>query len=87
MPDDCQPSSILCAGCPMKKPLKFAGKLNAYRQMKGLTIARLSAIVGVDADTMERLLAGQNAPNAANLTRITRGLDIMFEPDDFEEVA
>ncbi len=84
MPDACQPSSFFCPGCGMKRPLKFAGKLDDFRRMKGLTIARLSAIVGVDADTMERLLSGQNAPNAKNLIKIMRGLEVTFEPEDFE---
>lgn len=68
----------------MSRTLKFAEKLDSFRRMKNLTIANLSAIVGVDADTMERLLAGRNAPNAVNLVKIMRGLDIVFEPEDFE---
>ena len=65
--------------------LKFAGKLDTYRRLHSLTIAQLSAKVGVNADTMERLLTGENAPNAANLKRIEKGLGIQFEPEDFEE--
>lgn len=68
------------------RTLKFAGKLDVYRRMKGLTIAELSAKVGVNPDTMERLLTGKNAPSAANLKRIEIGLAIQFEPSDFEEV-
>ena len=67
------------------RALKFAGKLDVYRRMKGLTIAGLSAKVGVHPDTMERLLAGKNAPSAGNLKRIEIGLGIQFEPSDFEE--
>jgi transcriptional regulator with XRE-family HTH domain len=69
----------------MSKSLKFAGKLDSYRRMKDLTIAQLSAKVKVDPDTMERLLAGRNAPNAINLLKIMRALEIVFEPEDFEE--
>lgn len=67
------------------KTLKFAGKLDVFRRMKGLTIAELAALVKVDPDTMERLLAGRNAPNAANLIRIMNGLGVTFEPEDFEQ--
>lgn len=66
------------------KTLKFAGKLDVFRRMKGLTVAQLAAMVKVDPDTMERLLSGRNAPNAANLKRIEINLDIQFEPEDFE---
>jgi transcriptional regulator with XRE-family HTH domain len=67
--------------------LKFAVKLDCYRRLKGLTITGMAALVKVDADTMERLLAGKNAPNASNLKRIERALEINFEPEDFEENA
>jgi transcriptional regulator with XRE-family HTH domain len=68
----------------MSRPFKFAEKLDGYRRLKSLTIAALSAKVGVNADTMERLLTGQNAPSASNLKRIELGLDIQFTPEDFE---
>jgi transcriptional regulator with XRE-family HTH domain len=71
----------------MSRTLKFAEKLNSFRLMKNLTVAQMSAIVRVDPDTMERLLAGRNAPNAVNLVKIMRGLEIVFEPEDFEEAA
>lgn len=67
------------------KTLKFAGKLDIYRRLHGLTIAELSAHVKVNADTMERLLTGKNAPSAANLKRIEIALGIQFTPEDFEE--
>lgn len=68
----------------MSRPFKFAGKLDIFRRMKGLTIAQLSAKVGVNPDTMERLLTGNNAPSASNLKRIELALDINFDPEDFE---
>jgi transcriptional regulator with XRE-family HTH domain len=76
---------VVCRCCEKMKHLKFAAKLDTYRRLKGLTISALSAKAGVDADTMERLLAGRNAPNAANLKRIERSLDINFDPEDFEQ--
>ena len=68
----------------MSRPFKFAEKLNSYRGLKRLTIAALSAKVGVNPDTMERLLTGQNAPSAANLKRIELALEIQFLPEDLE---
>jgi transcriptional regulator with XRE-family HTH domain len=85
MPDPFQPSLILCGGEDPVKHLKFAGKLETYRQLKGLTIAALAEKVKISADTMERLLAGQNAPNAVNLKRIELALEINFSPEDFEQ--
>lgn len=67
------------------KTLKFASRLNDYRRLKGITIAELAEKVGVSANTLERLLTGHNAPSAATLKRIERGLEINFEPEDFEE--
>lgn len=87
MPEPVQPSLFFCPGCggvAVTNTPKFADKLDAYRRMKGLTIAKLSAVTGVDADTMERLLAGSNKPNALNLVKIMRSLEIQFEPEDFE---
>jgi transcriptional regulator with XRE-family HTH domain len=85
MPDQFQPSLILCGEDDPMRRLKFSGKLETYRQLKGLTIARFAEKVGIPADTMERLLAGSNAPNAANLKRIELALEINFRPEDFEE--
>lgn len=82
-----QPATFLCEAQEIMKALKFAGKLETFRRLKGLTVAALAANVGVDADTMERLLSGKNAPNALNLKKIERGLGIEFEPEDFEEYA
>ncbi len=84
MPDPLQPSLFFCPECLMSRPLKFAEKLDSFRRMKGLTIAAMSAKVGVDPDTMERLLAGKNAPNAINLIKIMNGLEVVFEAEDFE---
>ena len=84
MPDPMQPSLFFCPECNMSRPLKFAEKLNHYREMKGLTIAALSAHTKVDPDTMERLLAGKNAPSAINLVKIMNSLGVIFNPEDFE---
>lgn len=84
MPEVGQPSLFFCSGCQVSRPFKFAEKLDSFRRMKGLTIAALSAKVGVSPDTMERLLTGQNAPSASNLKRIELGLEIQFCPEDFE---
>ncbi len=86
MPQVRQPSLFLDRTERAMRTLKFAGKLDVYRRMNGLTIAELSAKVGVHPDTMERLLTGKNAPSAANLKRIEIGLGIQFEARDFEEV-
>jgi len=67
------------------RSLRFGGKLDTYRRLKGLTIAELSERVGIPGATMERLLTGRNAPCAATLLRIMRTLEIHFEPEDFEQ--
>lgn len=69
------------------RTLKFAGKLDVYRRLKALTIVELAEKVRVPAATMERFLTGHNAPSAATLKRIERGLGIDFDPEDFEEAA
>lgn len=69
----------------MSRPLNFAGKLDVYRRMKGLTIAALAAKTKVNPDTMERLLAGRGHPSARNLKLIELALNVQFEPDDFDE--
>lgn len=69
----------------MKTPLKFSGKLDVYRRLKSLTVAELARKCAVNPDTMERLVEGRNAPNAATLKRIERALEIEFEPEDFEQ--
>lgn len=74
-----------CRGDAFMKTLKFACKLDVFRRLKGLTIVAMARKCDVDEDTMERLLSGRNAPNASNLLKIMRGLEITFEPTDFEE--
>lgn len=68
----------------MSGPLKFAVKLDLYRRMKKLTISKLAEKVGVSADRMENILAGEHEPRGGDVVRIERGLDISFDPEDFE---
>ena len=67
----------------MNEPLKYAGKLDVYRRLKGLTICALAEKVGVTGDRMENLLAGQHEPRAGDIVKIERRLNIQFEEGDF----
>src|SRR6185436_6491279 len=70
---------------PMKdRRLTPSTKLNAFRSLKGLTIGAMARKSGIAEKTMERFMAGQNAPTAASLMRIMRSFDISFDPEDFE---
>ena len=64
--------------------LKFAGKLDLFRRMKGWTIREMAEKVQVSADRMEYLLAGKHEPKAADIIRIMKYLGIVFDPEDFE---
>lgn len=63
--------------------LKFAGKLDLFRHMKGWTIREMAEKVQVSADRMEYLLAGNHEPKAGDIVRIMKYLEIKFEPEDF----
>jgi|GEM_PF-6620802 transcriptional regulator with XRE-family HTH domain len=64
--------------------LKFAGKLDLFRRMKGWTIREMAEKVHISVDRMEYLLAGKHQPLAADIVRIMKYLGIRFEPEDFE---
>lgn len=66
------------------RTLKFGGKLDLYRRMKGLSIAALAEKVGVTPERMEDLLEAQHEPRAGDVVRIMLALDIRFEPEDFK---
>ena len=65
--------------------LKFAGKLDLFRRMKGWTIREMAEKVHISVDRMEYLLTGKHQPLAADILRIMKYLDITFEPEDLEE--
>ena len=64
--------------------LKYSGKLDLFRRMKGWTIRQMSEKIGVTPDRMEYLLAGKHEPKAADIIRTMKRLEITFEPEDFE---
>lgn len=68
----------------MSQPLNFSVKLDLYRRMKKLTYSALAEKVGVSADRIENLLAGDHEPRAGDIIKIERRLDIYFDPEDFE---
>lgn len=64
--------------------LKYAGFLNEFRRKKGWSIHHMAEKIGVTDERMENLLAGKHEPKAADTVRMERGLEIMFDPEDFE---
>lgn len=68
--------------------LTFGAKLDLIRRALGLTRAEFAVKCGIKERTMDRLLAGENAPSARNLflivTRAGISLDA-FGPEDFTE--
>lgn len=64
--------------------LKFSGKLDMLRRMKGWSIRQMAEKVQVSPDRMEYLLAGKHEPKAGDVVRIMKHLEIQFEPEDFE---
>lgn len=65
--------------------LKFRGKLDLYRRMKGLKIGDMANLCGLKAERMEDILEGSHAPRPGDVIRIMDGLGIRFRPEDFEE--
>lgn len=66
------------------QPLKFSGKLNLYRRMKGWTIRQMAERIGMSADHLEYLLTGLHEPLGGDVVLIERSLDIQFDPEDFK---
>lgn len=64
--------------------LKFSGKLNTFRRMKGWTISFMAEKVGMASDHLEYLLTGKHEPLAGDVVRLERKLEIQFEIEDFE---
>ncbi len=64
--------------------LKFSGKLQTFRAMKGWTISQTAEKVGMTADHLEYLLTGKHEPLAGDIVKIERRLGVQFEPEDFE---
>lgn len=84
MPRSRQPEPFFGAARYVVFPLKFSGKLQLYRQMKGWTIRQLAEKVGLKADHLEYVLTGKHEPGAGDIVKIERRLGIQFEPEDFE---
>lgn len=85
MPHCCQPQPFFCrAECAMRS-LKFSGKLQTFRAMKGWTIRQTAEKIGMDVDHFEYILTGRHEPLAGDIIKIERRLGVQFEPEDFEE--
>ncbi len=69
---------------PMKV-LKFRKRLEALRWTKRLKVRELAQMAGIDRDRFEDIYEGTHAPAAADVIRMQRGLDIQFDPEEFEE--
>lgn len=65
--------------------LKFRDKLAIYRELRSLKIGEMAKLCGLKPERMEDILEGTHAPHPADVLRIMRGLDIKFEPGDFEQ--
>lgn len=72
-----------CVGCAVNA-LKFSGKLQTFRMMKGWTIRQMAEKVGMTADHFEYVLTGKHEPLAGDIIKIERRLGVQFEPEDFE---
>ena len=64
--------------------LRFSGKLDVYRRMKGLTISELAQALRCDPKHMEYLLTGKHQPKPGEVLRMMDVLEIQFQPEDFE---
>lgn len=84
MPPRRQPRSFPEARLMALRALKFGGKLDLYRRMKGLSISALAEKVGIKPDRMEDLLEATHEPRAGDIIRIQNALDIRFDAEDFE---
>lgn len=85
MPTTRQPRRISSGIEGVMRTLKFGGKLDLYRRMHRLSISQLAEKVGVKYERMEDLLEAKHQPRAADVIRIMNGLNIFFEPEDFEQ--
>lgn len=77
-----QPEKI---GVGVQMSLRFSGKLDIYRRMKGLTISALAKKLSFDPGHLEYLLEGKHQPRAWEAFRIMETLKIEFSSKDFEE--
>jgi len=68
----------------MAKILKYGGFLRELRRKKRWSIPQMAEKIGVSPERMEDLLAGEHEPKAGDTVRMERGLDIQFDPEDFE---
>lgn len=66
------------------RTLKFSGKLDTFRRLKGWTIRQSAEKIGVTPDHLEYILSGKHEPLAGDIVKIERRLGIQFEPEDFE---
>lgn len=80
----CNPNKLFSVCGDPYMTLKFAGKLDLFRRMKGWTIRQMAEKIGVSADRMEYLLAGKHEPKAGDIVKVMNRLEIKFEAEDFE---
>ena len=84
MHQDGQPRNFGYERESLMRLLKFRDKLDIYRRLKGLKVRDLAELTGIERDRMEDIYEGTHAPRAADVLRIMRGLQINFQPEDFE---
>lgn len=61
------------------RTLGFGGKLDLIRKAAGLTIGETSRKSEVPEKTLERILAGKNAPSAAHFVRLVKAFNISMD--------
>lgn len=67
------------------KPLNFGEKLKLFRRMRKMSMAEAARKTGVTPERYEDIEEAMHEPRAGDILRIMRGLDIFFDPEDFDQ--
>jgi hypothetical protein len=85
VPEITQPRNFgTCEICSMKV-LRYRNFLSVYRRRKSLKYRDIAKLTGLSLERVEDIMEGTHVPGPADVLRIQRGLEIQFEPEDFEE--
>lgn len=85
MDDPVESKTFLRPSLMAEQSLRFALVVKFFLERKGLTFADGAKRSGLTHERFKDILSGQHSPNAADALRISYGLEIRFEPTDFEE--
>lgn len=67
-----------------QEPLRFAVVLRVIVERRGQTWNEAAKLCGIPSERMEKLASGQHQPLAADAARLSKGLGIIWDPEDFE---